>query len=237
MPVAVAGQRLVDGVVHDLPDQVVQAALAGGADVHAGALADRLEPLEHLDRGGVVLAVLDRVALADRSQARPRPRLAGVGRAVGRPSDRDVGRASVLVVGVVLAGISSATSHPAVTSARHDERSAAERGSDLIAQYTRQRPESEVPPTDGGIRRRERPLQRPREGRSGGCAGGRSGPHTGPGPQIAPGPPGGRTPSALSRRCRAARGRRGPSAAPSSSGRAGPSTSITRRRCRRRAPR
>ena len=54
-PVAVAGQRLVDRVVHDLPDQVVQAALAGGADVHAGALADRLEALEHLDRGGVVL--------------------------------------------------------------------------------------------------------------------------------------------------------------------------------------
>ena len=53
-PVAVAGQRLVDRVVHDLPDQVVQAALAGRADVHAGTLADRLEALEHLDRGGVV---------------------------------------------------------------------------------------------------------------------------------------------------------------------------------------
>ena len=52
--VGVAGQRLVDGVVHDLPDQVVQAALAGRADVHAGALADRLEPLEHGDRAGVV---------------------------------------------------------------------------------------------------------------------------------------------------------------------------------------
>ena len=56
-PVAVAGQRLVDGVVDDLPDQVVQAALTGGADVHAGALADRLEALEDLDRGGVVLDV------------------------------------------------------------------------------------------------------------------------------------------------------------------------------------
>ena len=54
-PVAVAGQGLVDRVVHDLPDQVVQAALAGRADVHARALADRLEPLEDLDRGGVVL--------------------------------------------------------------------------------------------------------------------------------------------------------------------------------------
>ncbi len=47
--VAVAGQRLVDRVVDDLPDQVVQAALAGRADVHAGPLADRLEALEDLD--------------------------------------------------------------------------------------------------------------------------------------------------------------------------------------------
>ena len=44
--VAEAGQRLVDRVVHDLLHQVVQAALAGGADVHAGPLADRLEPFE-----------------------------------------------------------------------------------------------------------------------------------------------------------------------------------------------
>ena len=55
MRVGVAGQRLVDGVVDDLPDQVVQAALAGRADVHAGALADRLEALEHRDRAGVVV--------------------------------------------------------------------------------------------------------------------------------------------------------------------------------------
>jgi hypothetical protein len=46
----VAGHRLVDGVVHDLPDQVVQPALAGGSDVHAGALAHRLQPLENRDR-------------------------------------------------------------------------------------------------------------------------------------------------------------------------------------------
>ena len=52
--VGVAGQRLVDRVVDDLPDQVVQAALAGRADVHAGALADRLEALEDRDRAGVV---------------------------------------------------------------------------------------------------------------------------------------------------------------------------------------
>ena len=56
-PVAVAGQRLVDRVVHDLPDQVVQAALTGRADVHARPLAHRLEALEDLDHGGVVAAV------------------------------------------------------------------------------------------------------------------------------------------------------------------------------------
>ena len=43
-----AGHRLVDGVVDDLPHQVVQAALAGGADVHAGTFANGLEPLEIL---------------------------------------------------------------------------------------------------------------------------------------------------------------------------------------------
>ena len=52
--VAVAGQRLVHRVVDDLVDQVVQAALAGGADVHARALADRLEALEDRDRAGAV---------------------------------------------------------------------------------------------------------------------------------------------------------------------------------------
>ena len=70
--VAEAGQRLVDGVVHDLLHQVVQAALAGGADVHAGTLADGLEALEHLDRAGVVVAGLDRVALEDAGRDRRR---------------------------------------------------------------------------------------------------------------------------------------------------------------------
>ena len=50
----VAGHGLVDGVVDDLVDEVVQAALARGADVHAGALADGVEPLEDGDRAGVV---------------------------------------------------------------------------------------------------------------------------------------------------------------------------------------
>ena len=54
--VAVAGERLVDRVVDDLVDEVVQAAHAGRADVHAGALADRLEALEDGDVLGVVAA-------------------------------------------------------------------------------------------------------------------------------------------------------------------------------------
>ena len=46
---AEAGERLVDGVVDDLVDEVVQAHHAGRADVHARALADRLEAFEDRD--------------------------------------------------------------------------------------------------------------------------------------------------------------------------------------------
>ena len=49
-----AGQRLVDAVVDDLPQAVHEPAGVGGADVHARALADRLEPLEDEEVGGVV---------------------------------------------------------------------------------------------------------------------------------------------------------------------------------------
>ena len=45
----VAVHRLVDGVVDDLPDQVVQSRAAHAADVHARALADGLEALEDGD--------------------------------------------------------------------------------------------------------------------------------------------------------------------------------------------
>ena len=54
-PVAVAGKGLVDRVVDDLENHVVQAgAIVGIADVHSGALSDRLEALQHLDFSGVV---------------------------------------------------------------------------------------------------------------------------------------------------------------------------------------
>ena len=60
----VAGHGLVDGVVDDLPDQVVQAALTGGTDVHARALANRLESLEDGD-GGSAVVLASEVLLSD----------------------------------------------------------------------------------------------------------------------------------------------------------------------------
>jgi hypothetical protein len=50
--VAMAGKRLVDGVVHHLENHVVQAGAIGCVpDVHPGALSDRLEALQDLDAG------------------------------------------------------------------------------------------------------------------------------------------------------------------------------------------
>src|SRR5690606_28969691 len=52
---AVASQGFVDGVIHDLENHVVQpGAIICIADVHAWPLSDRIQPLEHLDRRGVV---------------------------------------------------------------------------------------------------------------------------------------------------------------------------------------
>ena len=50
----VAGDGLVHRIVDDLGGEVVERARVGAADVHAGTAADGLQPLEHLDRGGVV---------------------------------------------------------------------------------------------------------------------------------------------------------------------------------------
>ena len=57
--VAVTGQGLVDGVVHDLVDQVVQATFTGGSDVHAGAFANRLQALQYRN----LLRVVGRVGV------------------------------------------------------------------------------------------------------------------------------------------------------------------------------
>src|ERR1700730_4551344 len=46
---AMTGQRLVNRVIDDLRDQMMETALGGVADVHAGALANRLETLENPD--------------------------------------------------------------------------------------------------------------------------------------------------------------------------------------------
>ncbi len=57
-PVAEAGQRLVDGVVDHLGEELVQPTLAGRSDIHTGALADGLESLEDGDGTGVVVVGL-----------------------------------------------------------------------------------------------------------------------------------------------------------------------------------
>ena len=46
---AVAREGLVDGVVHDLIDEMVQAAGGCRADIHARTFPDGLQPLKDLD--------------------------------------------------------------------------------------------------------------------------------------------------------------------------------------------
>ena len=54
---AVAGDRLVDGVVDDLPEAVHEPGRAVGPDVHPWALADGLEAFKHLEMMGGVLGI------------------------------------------------------------------------------------------------------------------------------------------------------------------------------------
>lgn len=78
--VRVPGQGLVDGVVDDLVHEVVQTALTGRPDVHAGPLADRVQAFQDLDRTGVVRrggpAALMRLWTGCRWGCRNRPRSA-----------------------------------------------------------------------------------------------------------------------------------------------------------------
>ena len=46
---AVSGQCLVDGVVHDLVNEVVQTRGRGGTDIHTGALADSFQTFQNLN--------------------------------------------------------------------------------------------------------------------------------------------------------------------------------------------
>ena len=65
--VAVAGQRFVDRIVHDLVDQVMQTGFAGGADVHRRPQANGFQAFQHLDTTGIVnfhrLTVISFVAI------------------------------------------------------------------------------------------------------------------------------------------------------------------------------
>jgi hypothetical protein len=62
-----AGQGLVDGVVHHLIDHVVQAgAVVGVADVHARALAHRVQALENLDGFRAVFGLAGMLAMFGR---------------------------------------------------------------------------------------------------------------------------------------------------------------------------
>jgi hypothetical protein len=54
----IAGQRFVDGIVHHLIDQVMQAHLAGRADVHGRTQANRLKAFEDFDVFAGVAAVI-----------------------------------------------------------------------------------------------------------------------------------------------------------------------------------
>ena len=55
-----AARRLVDGVVHDLPQNVVQPLHARRTDVHAGAQAHRVQPFEDLYVLGIIVILLFR---------------------------------------------------------------------------------------------------------------------------------------------------------------------------------
>ena len=46
---AEARHRLVDGVVDDLPDEVVETRQTGGTDVHSRPFSDRIETFQNLD--------------------------------------------------------------------------------------------------------------------------------------------------------------------------------------------
>ena len=81
--VADARHGLVDGVVHDLIDQVVEPALIGGADVHARAAAHRLQPLQNLDIGCIIVIDLLCHALTSSLPDRPPRACAASGRKWG----------------------------------------------------------------------------------------------------------------------------------------------------------
>ena len=61
--VGMAGDRLVHRIVEHFGNQMVQGALVGAADIHAGPAPDRLQPFENLDILGGVIAGIARCRL------------------------------------------------------------------------------------------------------------------------------------------------------------------------------
>ena len=83
--VAVTFQGLVDRVVDDLPEAVHEAAVVRGADVHAGAFAHGLEPLEDREVPCVVIGCVGRSHEVHHMWRHARLRSAGrVARVLGR---------------------------------------------------------------------------------------------------------------------------------------------------------
>ena len=58
-PAGMAGDRLVHRVVERLGGEVMQRALVGAADIHAGPAAHRLQPFEDLDVLGRIAVVVE----------------------------------------------------------------------------------------------------------------------------------------------------------------------------------
>ena len=48
-PTGMAGHRLIHRIVEDFGRKMVQRPLVGAADIHAGAVPDRLQPFQNLD--------------------------------------------------------------------------------------------------------------------------------------------------------------------------------------------
>ena len=53
-PVGMAGHGLIHRIVQNLRRQMMQRALIRAADIHAGAVAYRLQPFQNFDIGGVI---------------------------------------------------------------------------------------------------------------------------------------------------------------------------------------
>ena len=73
---SVAGNRLVHRIVEDFREKMMERGLAGAADIHARPPPDRLQPLQHLDRGGGIAEVAKRFVVW-RPAVFATPRLAG----------------------------------------------------------------------------------------------------------------------------------------------------------------